>query len=96
MAALFFAFSESLQQDPDALISDTAFANKQYSIQVNKLLKVMREDVWYTANEILDLLKLKSKETLRKNYLDPAINNKLIILELPDKPTSRNQRYKII
>lgn len=80
----------------DALISDAALVNKQYSIQVNKLLKAMREDVWYTANEILDLLKLKSKETLRKNYLDPAINNKLIILELPDKPTSRNQRYKII
>ena len=47
----------------------------------------------YTANAILDLLGLKSKETLRKNYLGPAIENGLIKMTLPDKPNSRNQRY---
>jgi len=39
------------------------------------------------------LLGLKSKETLRKNYLNPAIQYGLIQMTLPDKPNSRNQRY---
>jgi len=30
---------------------------------------------------------------LRKNYLDPAINSGYIKLSLPDKPTSKNQKY---
>ena len=36
----------------------------------------------------------KSKETLRKNYLDPAIRSGQNVLEYPDKPASKNQRYK--
>ena len=49
-----------------------------------------------TANEIMDLLGLKSKETLRKNYLNPVIEKGYLILEYPSKPTSKNQRYKRI
>ena len=53
----------------------------------------MNYDTPYTANSILELLGLKSKETLRKNHLGPAIKNGLIKMTLPDKPNSRNQRY---
>lgn len=60
---------------------------------VKKLLAVMDCDTPYTANTILSLLGLKSKETLRKNYLNPAIKSGLIKMTLPDKPNSRNQRY---
>lgn len=60
---------------------------------VKRLLAVMEYDTPYTANAILDLLKLKSKETLRKNYLNPAIEDGLVKMTLPDKPNSRNQRY---
>ena len=38
-------------------------------------------------------LNLKSKETLRKNYLNPAIDLDLVRMTLPDKPKSKNQRY---
>ena len=34
---------------------------------VKKLLEAMEEDIPYTANEILELLHLKSKDALRKN-----------------------------
>ncbi|MBE6126808.1 MAG: Fic family protein [Erysipelotrichaceae bacterium] len=64
------------------------------SIYVKKLLTAMPDGAFVTATEILGLLGLKSKETLRKNYLDPAIKGGQIILEYPDKPTSKNQRYK--
>ena len=53
-------------------------------------------DVFLTANEIMNMLGLKSKETFRKNYLNPVIENKYVTLEFPDKPTSKNQRYKRI
>lgn len=39
------------------------------------------------------MLGLKSKETLRKNYLNPAIELGLIRMTLPEKPSSRNQQY---
>lgn len=60
---------------------------------VKKLLEVMEEGIPYTANEILELLHLKSKDALRKNYLNPALENGLIQMTLPDVPKSKNQRY---
>ncbi len=41
----------------------------------------------------MKMLGLKSKETLRKNYLNPAMELGLIRMTLPDKPNSKNQRY---
>ena len=38
-------------------------------------------------------LGIKSKETLRSTYLDPAIKEGVIALTIPDKPTSKNQMY---
>ena len=63
------------------------------SIQVNKLLDVMDKDIPLTANEIMKRLNIKSKETLRNSYLNPALENGLIKMTIPDKPNSKNQRY---
>jgi Fic family protein len=60
--------------------------------RVRSLLAVMREYPM-SANEIMELLGLKSKPTFRANYLHPAIEAGLIGLTVPDKPTSGNQRY---
>ena len=46
-----------------------------------------------TANQIMKKLNIKSKETFRANYLDPAINEGLVKMTIPDKPTSKNQMY---
>lgn len=62
-------------------------------ININKLLNVMEYNVPMTANEIMEKLGIKSKETLRTVYLDPAINEGLVALTIPDKPTSKNQMY---
>lgn len=75
-------------------ISNSAkYSSDNLSEYVKKLLTVMEYDTPYTATAILSLLDLKSKETLRKNYLNPAIENGLVKMTLPDKPNSRNQRY---
>ena len=75
------------------IISQTNSADSQINSYVKKLLDVMEFDVPYTTSEILEKLGLKSRETLRKNYLNPGIEMKLIQMTIPDKPTSRNQRY---
>jgi hypothetical protein len=40
-------------------------------------------------------LGLPHRETFRENYLHPAIDAGLIEVTLPDKPTSRNQKYRL-
>ena len=80
----------------DELIIDTSNIDFSISIYVNKLTDVLIPNVWYTSKQILDALGLKSKETLRKNYINPSISNGLMILEFPDKPTTKNQRYKLV
>ena len=67
--------------------------SKNISEQVNRLLEIMDYDIPLSANEIMKRLNIKSKETLRNSYLNPAIKNGLIKMMLPDKPNSKNQKY---
>lgn len=77
----------------EELIRNTSIYSNN-SIYEKRLLDVMPCEIYLSANEIMDLLGLKSKEMLRKNYLDPLIKSKTIVLEFPNKLTSKNQRYK--
>ena len=63
------------------------------SININKLLDVMEYNKPMTANEIMAKLGIKSKETLRSTYLAPAIQEGVVALTIPNKPTSKNQMY---
>ena len=53
----------------------------------------MEYDTPYTLSVLMDMLELKSKETMRRHYIHPALELNLIQMTLPDKPHSRNQRY---
>ena len=67
--------------------------SKNISDQVNRLLEIMEYDIPLSANEIMTRLGIKSKETLRASYLNPALENGLIKMTIPDKPNSKNQKY---
>ena len=41
----------------------------------------------------MEKLGLKSRETFRKNYMNPALELGIVQMTIPDKPNSRNQRY---
>lgn len=90
-------FIEFILEQIDSVMDEMSASVRKYeshiSEYINRLLSVMEYDIPYTSAELLGLLGLKSKENLRKNYLIPAIENKLIIMSEPDKPNSRNQRY---
>lgn len=60
---------------------------------IKKLLNVMESGVCYTTNELMDLVKIKSRVSFRDNYLIPAINNGLVKMTYPDSPTNKNQTY---
>lgn len=75
-----------------SIVADTKNHMLHLSVYINKLLNVLG-DVPMTANEIMEKLGIKSKESFRKNYMNPALEAGVVALELPDKPTSKNQRY---
>lgn len=84
---------EMIDQILDEVILQVNKANAETSEYVKRMLNQMEYNVPYTSNEIMTRLNLKSKETLRKNYLNPAIDLGLVRMTLPDKPKSKNQRY---
>ena len=60
---------------------------------MQKLLDIMEFDTPYTARQLMLNLHLKSKASFRTHYLLPALEKGLIVMGIPDKPTSRNQTY---
>lgn len=91
------AFIEFMLSQIDKILDDICTQieddSEQTSEYVKKLLEVMEYGVPYTSKALMEKLGLKSKEGFRRNYLNPAVSKKLIRMTIPDKPTSRNQRY---
>lgn len=47
-----------------------------------------------SASEIMQRMGLKNRPAFRKTYLKPALDSMLIEMTLPEKPNSRNQKYR--
>lgn len=77
----------------DEILSQESGYGEQVTEYVKKLLSVMEYHVPYTATAIMERLGLKSKETFRKHYLNPAMKLGMVEMTIPEKPRSRNQRY---
>ena len=77
----------------DEVSEQMSESGEQMTEYLKRMLNVMEYDVPYTATAIMGMLGLKSKETFRKNYMNPAIELNLVRMTIPDKPNSKNQRY---
>ena len=90
-------FIEFMLKQIDAVLDDVsrqaAEDDERVTEYMKKMLSVMEYGVPYTSKAIMDKLGLKSKETFRKNYLNPAMEMHMVEMTIPDKPRSRNQRY---
>ena len=84
---------KAIDKSLDEVLTSCEKEKANISEQVNGLLEVMEYGVPLSANEIMKRLNVKSKETLRSSYLNPAMENGLVEMTLPDKPNSKNQRY---
>ena len=60
---------------------------------VDRLLSVLGNDI-LSATGIMERLGLSHRPTFRKNYLNPALEQNLIERTIPDRPNSKNQKYR--
>ena len=84
---------EQIDKILDEITEQISSSGENVSEYVKKLLDVMEYDMPYTLTTLMELLGLKSKETIRRHYIHPALELNLIQMTIPDKPQSRNQRY---
>ena len=68
-------------------------ASDHASVQVEKLVSALTREMG--RSELQELLSIKNRDYFRTDYLNPAINNGYIELTIPDKPNSRNQKYRL-
>ena len=90
-------FIEFMLMQIDKILDEVSVQMSESSEQMTeytkRMLDVMEYDVPYTATAIMGMLGLRSKETFRKNYMNPALELNLVRMTIPDKPNSKNQRY---
>lgn len=66
----------------------------QVTPQVIRLYKVIG-DSELTKQQLMKILGLEDGKYFRLSYLQPALDAGLIEMTIPDKPTSKNQKYRI-
>jgi len=84
---------DMIDKELDNLLTNTEKEITHISGYVTKLLEVMDYNIPMSAFEIMLKLGLKSKDSFRDNYLNLALECRLVKMTLPDKPTSKNQMY---
>ncbi|AJH15462.1 Fic family protein [Myroides profundi] len=72
-------------------VQDTMQDTMQDSPQVIELLKAFIDI--HSREELQEKLGLLNRDNFRRNYLQAALEREYIALTIPDKPTSRNQKY---
>lgn len=73
---------------------DTPQDTPQVTPQVIRLYKVIG-DSELTKQQLMKTLGLEDGKYFRLSYLQPALDAGLIEMTIPDKPTSKNQKYRI-
>lgn len=77
----------------EEILPETESYGEDVSEYVKKMLNGMEYKVPYTSSTLMEKLGIKSKETFRKNYLNPAMRLHFVQMTIPEKPRSKNQRY---
>ena len=87
-----------LQVIMDTLQNTTVVGNDDVEEQRDPLVDKLREAIGndvLSASEIMKRLGLSHRPTFRQNYLNPALSNGIVEMTIPDKPNSRNQKYRL-
>jgi len=72
----------------------TALVDAPVTAPVESLLKALGGDQSRSISELMDRMGLKHRGYFRKAYLDAALKAGLIERTIPDKPSSRLQKYR--
>lgn len=82
---------QTIKMAVEKMISD--YDGDYESDYVHKLMQVLGDRELSTP-QLMDLLNLSHATNFRKNYLLPALEKNLIERTIPDKPKSKNQKYR--
>jgi len=80
-------------QDKQKISSNITQNTPQVTPQVIKLLTIIDGEM--TREEIQKKLALSDRKNYIDKYQNPALKEKLIEMTIPDKPNSRNQKYRL-
>lgn len=72
---------------------DSDQVTDQDKTPIERILSTLGDET-LSATELMERLGLSHRPTFRKNYLNPALEQKLIERTIPDKPNSKNQKYR--
>lgn len=87
-----------LQVIMDTLQNTAVIGNDDVEEQRDPLVDKLREAIGndvLSASEIMKRLGLSHRPTFRQNYLNSALSNGIVEMTIPDKPNSRNQKYRL-
>jgi ATP-dependent DNA helicase RecG len=85
---------QTIEVTPQATPQVTPQVTGEVTGEVQRLLKALVLKP-LTRSESQFELALKGQANFRNRYLEPALKNDLIEMTIPDKPNSRNQKYRI-
>lgn len=91
---IYDTIKEQIEKVRQSSLQVTPQVKLQVTPQVRRLLDVLGNDI-LSAAEIMERLALRDRNSFRKRYLEPALEQGLIEMTIPDKPRSRNQRYRM-
>lgn len=80
-------------QPSGKLDKETEQVTLQVTPQVEKLMNILHGEM--SRSEIVEALGLKDRMHFVTGYLQPALNEGLVEMTIPEKPTSSKQRYRI-
>lgn len=87
-------FVQEVEKEEHALVVNQEQITGQVTGQVtgqDKILEYCQQP--RTAKEIMKFLGLKHRESFYKNYLKPLMQKGLLLMTIPNKPNSRDQKY---
>ena len=84
---------DTQQVTPQDTMQVTMQDTMQVTMQVEQLIIAI--DGTQSRDELQEKLDLKDREHFRKSYLNEALKLELIEMTIPDKPNSKNQKYRL-
>ena len=79
---------EATNQPPEIAYKDLLTGQVTGQVKILEFCKQAR-----SAKEIMNLLKLKHRESFYNNYLKPLLQDGLLLMTIPNKPKSKKQQY---
>ena len=83
------------EKNPDKKTLDKKTPDKKTpdkkKTNINRILEICKQPK--SISEIMRELDYNSKKTLKRNYIKPLLESGKLKMTIPDKPTSKNQKY---